>query len=144
MQFPREMHSQLEITSFTDAIAMAFGVRRRFVHAHTAAMLDAFGRVVDLTVFSRSDSSVDTALGWAGCFAANELSVRRMVVLSAVGESVAHEPREADIDVLRHARTRFAELGVLVVDWLQCDGNVVRSIDLASDGEGWRLAAAVR
>jgi hypothetical protein len=137
------MQSHLEITSFTDAIATAFGVRRQFTHGHTAALLDTFGRVLDLTVFSRPDNSIDTALGWAGCFAANDGTVRRLVLLSAVGNSVAHEPREADVEVLRAARVRFAELGVLVVDWLQCDGNVVRSIDLASDGEGWRLAAAV-
>jgi hypothetical protein len=137
------MQSHLEITSFTDAIAVAFGVRRRFTHAHTAALLDSRGQVLDLTVFSRPENSVETALGWAGCFAANEGTVRRMVLLSAVEGSVDHEPRAADVDVLYRARARFGEMGVLVVDWLQCDGNVVRSIDLASDGEGWRLAAAV-
>ncbi len=137
------MYSDLEIRSFTDAIATAFGVRRQFTHGHTAALLDSFGQVLDLTVFSRPENSVETALGWAGCFAASDGTVRRMVLLSAVADSVAHEPRAADVDVLRRARLRFNELGVLVVDWLQCDGNVVRSIDLASDGEGWRLAAAV-
>jgi len=137
------VQSHLEITSFTDAIATAFGVRRQFTHAHTAVMVDSFGQVIDLTVFSRPDSSIDTALGWAGCFAANEGTARRMVLVSAVAESVAHEPRHADVEWLQQARARFSELGVLVVDWLQCDGNVVRSVDLASDGEGWRLAAAV-
>ena len=137
------MHSQLELTSFTDAIAVAFGVRRRFTHAHTAALVDAFGQVVDLTVFSHAGSSVDTALDWAACFASSDGTVRRAVLLSAVRDGVAHEPQQVDLDVLRRARARFNELGVLVVDWLQCDGNVVRSIDLASDGEGWRLAAAV-
>ena len=137
------MQPHLEITSFTDAIATAFGVRRQFTHAHTAALLDSWGRVLDLTVFSRPDNSIDTALGWAGCFAANDGTVRRMVLLSAVADSVAHEPRHADVERLRQARARFGEMGVLVVDWLQCDGNVVRSIDLAADGEGWRLAAAV-
>jgi hypothetical protein len=133
----------LEITSFTDAIATAFGVRRRFTHGHTAAMLDSRGQVLDLTVFSRADNSIETALGWAGCFAANDGTVRRMVLLSAVADDVAHAPREADIELLRRARSQFADMGVLVVDWLQCDGHVARSIDLASDGEGWRLAAAV-
>ncbi|MBV8979866.1 MAG: hypothetical protein JO086_03100 [Acidimicrobiia bacterium] len=135
------MRSQLEIRSFTDAIAVAFGVRRRFSHAHTAALVDAFGQVVDLTVFSLRSSSVDTALGWAACFVSNETcSVRRMVLVSAVA---AGEGRpDADVEVLRRARERFADLGVLVVDWLQCDGNVVHSTDLASDGEGWCLARA--
>jgi hypothetical protein len=137
------MQPHLEIMSFTDAIATAFGVRRQFTHAHTAALLDSRGQVLDLTVFSRADNTVETALGWAGCFAANDGTVRRMVLLSAVDAGVDHEPTDADLEVLRLARCRFAELGVLVVDWLQCDGNVVRSIDLASDGEGWRLAAAV-
>jgi hypothetical protein len=133
----------LEIASFTDAIAVAFGVRRRFAHGHAVALVDGRGQVLDLTVFSRPENSVETALGWASCFAANDGTVRRMVLLSAVGSGVDHEPREADVGVLYRARARFGEMGVLVVDWLQCDGNVVRSIDLASDGEGWRLAAAV-
>jgi hypothetical protein len=137
------MHAQLEITSFTDAIALAFGVRRRFCHGHTAVLLDSSGRVVDLTVFRLPDSSIDTALDWAGCFAACEGTVRRIVLVSAVGERVDHEPVDAEVDALRAARARFTDLGVLVVDWLQCDGNVVRSIDLAADGEGWRLAARV-
>jgi hypothetical protein len=136
-------HPDLEITSFTDAIAMAFGLRRRFAHAHAAALVGGGGQILDLTVFGRAEHAVDTALGWAGCFAANEGTVRRMVLLSAVGDSVGHEPRAADIDLLRRARARFSDMGVLVVDWIQCDGNVARSIDLASDGEGWRLAAAV-
>ena len=137
------MQSHLEITSFTDAIATAFGVRRRFTRAQVAAMLDSRGQVLDFTVFSRPENSIETALGWAGCFAANDGTVRRMVLLSAVGARVDHEPTDANVEILRVARCRFAEMGVLVVDWLQCDGNVVRSIDLASDGEGWRLAAAV-
>ena len=116
---------------------------RQFARAHSAAMVDGRGEVVDLTVFSRPDSTVDTALGWAGCFAASDGTVRRMVLLSAVADSVAHEPRSAEIELLRQARARFSDLGLLVVDWLQCDGQVVRSIDLAADGEGWRLAAAV-
>ena len=136
------MQPHLEITSFTDAIAVAFGIRRRFVHGHTAAMLDYRGQVLDLTVFSRADNSIETALGWAGCYAASEGTVRRMVLVSTMADAVAHAPREPDIELLRRERARFAELGVLVVDWLQCDGHVVQSIDLASDGEGWRLASA--
>jgi hypothetical protein len=137
------MHCDLEIRSFTDGIAVAFGVRRRFTHGHTAVLLDGFGQVLDLTVFSLPASSVDTAIGWAGCFAAGEGTVRRMVLVSAVADGVDHEPTEAEVETLRQARARFADLGVLVIDWLQCDGNIVRSIDLAADGEGWRLAAAV-
>ena len=137
------MHTHLEIVSFTDAIAIAFGVRRQFVRAHTAVLVDSRGRVVDLTVFSRPDSMIDTALDWAGCFAVNDGGVRRMVLVSAVDDGVADEPKVEDLELLREARAHFADLGVLVVDWLQCDGNVVRSLDLASDGEGWRLAAAV-
>jgi len=64
--------------------------------------------------------------------------VRRIVLVSAVAAGQARA--DADIEVFRSARERFSELGVLVVDWLQCDGNVVRSIDLAADGEGWQLA----
>jgi len=65
-----------------------------------------------------------------------------MVLVSAVAAGQARA--DADIEVFRSARERFSELGVLVVDWLQCDGNVVRSIDWPPTAKAgsWRMAAA--
>jgi len=83
------------------------------------------------------------ALTWAACLVGEFDECERLVLFSAYKSGVADELREADVETLRMARERFFKRhGVLVVDWLQCDGDVVRSIDLASDGEGWRLAAA--
>ena len=138
------MPTDLEITSFTDAIAAAFGVRGRFKFGHGVALLGSAGQVLDITMFTdKRLHTIDTALNWAACLVGEFEECERLVLFTAYKSGVAGELREADVELLRAARSRFAEHGVLVVDWLQCDGNVVRSIDLASDGEGWRLAAAV-
>ena len=133
----------LRITSFADAAGTAFGLRDRFTHAHAVAVLDRHGRVLDLTLFTGADHSVDTALGWADCFVLNDERAERVVLLSAVESRVADGLRECDLDTLRSARKVFGELGVLVVDWLQCDGDDVLSLDLAGDDEGWRRLAPV-
>ena len=133
----------LRITSFADAAGAAFGLRDRFTHAHGAAVLDRHGRVLDLTLFTGADHSVDTALDWADCLVLNDERAERIVLLSAVESGVADELRECDLETLRRARQVFGELGVLVVDWLQCDGHDVRSLDLAGDDDGWRRLAPV-
>ena len=51
---------------------MAFGLRSQFTHGHATALVDCCGHVLDLTVFSRAENTIDAALGWAGCFAAND------------------------------------------------------------------------
>ena len=132
----------LWLHGMADAAGAAFGIRDRFDHAHGAALLDRHGRVLDLTLFTADHHTIKDALGWAGCFMANHEEAERIVLLSAVvdGTDVL---READIETLRRAREVFGEAGVLVVDWLQCDGKHARSIDFASDGEGWRRAASV-
>ena len=138
------MPSDLEITSFTDAIAVAFGVRRHFTFGHGVALVDGGGRVLELRGFADRSHSIETVLTWAERVVPKLDGCERIVLLSAVTSGVADVLREDDVARLRAARRRFAGLGVLVVDWLQCDGDVVRSIDLASDGEGWRLASSAR
>ena len=135
----------LRISGVGEAMAAAFGIRDRFRRAHGAALLDGDGVVLDLTVFTAKHHSIETALQWAGCALASGAHRRpdRIILYSAVRRSVADELREADIELLRRARARFAGAGVRVVDWLQCDGKVVRSIDLASDGTGWHDEASV-
>jgi hypothetical protein len=133
----------LRLNGMADAASAAFGVRRRFRRGHCAAVLDAHGLVLDLTVFTRRHHSIDTAVAWAGCVAVNDGRADRVILYSAMKDGVADELREADIETLRRARRELGEAGVLVVDWLQCDGKHVRSIDFASDGEGWHRAASV-
>ena len=137
------MPADLEITSFTDAIATAFGIRGRFKFGHGVALVDGHGQVLEITMFTdKRLHTIDSALTWAACLVGEFDECSKVLLFSASKSGVADELREADVELLRAARARFADQGVLVVDWLQCDGDVVRSIDLASDGEGWRLAAA--
>ena len=137
------MGTDLEITSFTDAIATAFGIRGRFKFGHGVALVGAGGQVLEITMFTdKRLHTIDTAVAWAACLVDEFDECERVVLFSAFKGGVVDQLREADVELLRCARSRFADSNVLVVDWLQCDGDVVRSIDLASDGEGWRLAAA--
>jgi hypothetical protein len=133
----------LVLAGFGDAVTAAFGLRERFRRAHGVALLDADGTVVDFTVFTARQHSIECALRWADCSVEYGPPVRQAILYSAVRKSVAGPLREGDVEVLRAARARLAGAGVLVVDWLQCDGSNVRSIDFAADGDGWRQAASI-
>ena len=133
----------LRIPGFGDAAAAAFGIRDRFRRAHGYALLDADGTVLDLRVCTLRKESIEWAVRWAEGMAKVTPGVTHAVLFSAVRKGVADELREADVELLRDARARLAESDVLLVDWLQCDAEHVRSIDLASDGRGWDQAASV-
>ena len=139
----RRIRFTLAITSLGEATGAVRGLRDRFVHAHAAVLLDSHGRVLDLTIFTRANNTIDTAIGWADCMVANHEDATRIVLLSAVASDVEDELREADLATLRRAREVFAELGVMVVDWLQCDGKHVRCLDVAAGAAGWRAVAAL-
>ena len=130
----------LVIHGFGDAVGAATGIRDRFEHGHGAAMLDEHGVVLDLTLFTADEHTVDTALGWAYCFVLNHPQTRRVVLLSAVRASV-RTPREDDLAILRRARKEFAHCGVEIVDWIQSDGDDIRSLAFTADHDAWGSAA---
>jgi hypothetical protein len=130
----------LVIKGFADAVGAAMGIQDRFGHGHGAAMLDDDGVVLDLTLFTADEHTVDTALGWAYCFVLNHPHARRLVLLSAVRDSV-RTPNEDDLAVLRRARAEFAHCGVEIVDWIQSDGDDIRSIAFTTDRHAWDSAA---
>jgi len=130
----------LAIRGFADAIAEALAIQQRFRRGHAAAVLDQTGTLLDLTVFTAADHSMDDALDWAGCMVLNDERATRLVLLSAVTTSV-RQPCEADLDALRRARARFGEHGVSVVDWIQTDGEDIRSLAFTMGIDAWDPAA---
>jgi hypothetical protein len=130
----------LFIRTFEDAVAAVLGIRDRFGAGHGVAVLDLTGRVIDLTVFTGEDHTIDTALDWASCVTLNDPLASRMVLLSAVGWGL-RPVREADLELLRLARRVFGEDGVEVVDWVQTDGEDIRSLAFTLEPGAWGTAA---
>ena len=128
------------IRGFADAIAEALAIQQRFGRGHAAAVLDARGTLLDLTVFTAPDHTMHDALDWAACTVLNDERATRMVLLSAVTTSV-RPACEADLDVLRRARARFGERGVTIVDWIQTDGDDIRSLAFTIGIDAWGSAA---
>lgn len=133
----------LRISGFGDAAATAFGIRGRFRRAHGYALLGDGGNVLNMMVCTKRKESIDWAVRWAEGMAMVTPGVTHAVLFSVIRNGVADELRESDIELLRVARERLAAVGVLLIDWLQCDGEYVRSIDLAGDGRGWDEMASV-
>jgi hypothetical protein len=130
----------LAIRGFADAIAEALAIQQRFERGHAAAILDDAGTLLDLTVFTARNHTMHDALDWAGCIVRGDERATRIVLLSAVTVSV-RQPCEADLDVLRHARAHFGERGVTVVDWIQTDGEDIRSLAFTLGIDTWNSAA---
>ena len=126
----------LAIRGFVDAIAEAMAIQQRFRRGHAAAILDDAAALLDLTVFTARDHSIHDALDWASCIALGDHRATRMVLLSAVTTGV-RQACEADLDVLRRARARFGERGVTVVDWIQTDGEDIRSLAFTLGFDAW-------
>ena len=131
----------LAIRGFVDAVAEAMAIQRRFTRGHAAAILDDAGTLLDLTVFTAPDHSMHDALDWAGCILLDDGRATRLVLLSAVTTSV-RRACEGDIDVLRRARARFGERGVTVIDWIQTDGEDIRSLAFTLGIDVWDPPAA--
>jgi hypothetical protein len=131
----------LAIRGFVDAVAEAMAIRQRFRRGHAAAVLDDAGTLLDLTVFTAHDHSMHDALDWASCMVLDDDRATRLVLLSAVTTSV-RQPCEADLGVLRRARAAFGDRGVTVIDWIQTDGEDIRSLAFTLGIDAWDPPAA--
>lgn len=126
----------LAIRGFVDAVAEALAIQHRFRRGHAAAILDDAGVLLDLTVFTARDHTIHDALDWATCMVRSEGRAARLVLLSAVTTGV-RRPGEDDLGVLRRARVAFRERGVAVIDWIQTDGEDIRSLAFTLGIDAW-------
>jgi len=139
-------HNPPYITGMGDAAMMAFELAESFRQAHTAAVLDRKGRVLDMTVFTRLDHTHRTALDWAGCAVLNRARAEAIVLFS-IGPEPVDELREDDVREFEHMRRVFGQRDVRIIDWIRCDGEKMRSIGLSTgadtfpDAESWAEAA---
>ncbi len=129
------MDEDLHITGFADAVTTVLGLQQTFRQGHTAVALRG-DAVVDLTMFAGEGHTMDSALSWAACLVINEPGVDRLVLVS-VGTKPVDEIREWDLDMLRTVRRAFAEHAVDVVDWIQSDGENLRSLAITAGWDTW-------
>jgi hypothetical protein len=131
----------LAIRGYGDAAAAAMGISEGHGYGHAAAALDAAGNLLDLTVFSEPHHTIYDALFYAHGLVLFDPTVTRLVLLSALRRDVS-EVKERDIETLRGARRLFADCDVTVIDWIQTDGEQIRSVGLTTEQHAcWRDVA---
>ena len=134
---PDQTNTSVAIRGFADAAATVLDLHEEFGFCHTAACLDDDGNVLDLTVFTDPHThSIESALDWAFCLTVNDDRFTRLVAFSTGSEPVI-EPSEGDLAVFRLMRTAFGRHGVEVLDWIQCDGDNVRSLAFTERPDAW-------
>ena len=132
---PDPILDDLTIDGFFDAAALAIELHDLFGRYATAVALASDGAVVDLTVFTEEHAEVDAALDWAHCLVVHDHRVERLLLLSSTTADL-EILAEQDLADYRHAREVFGTWDVEVVDWLQTDGDTVRSMGSSGVG-GW-------
>lgn len=125
------------IRTFEDAVCEGFALSESFKQAQTAALLDDDGHILDMTVFSRDVHTVDVALDWAHCMLCNIEGIARIVLFSITKQPV-EDIKEDDIRTFEAAREVFRrEWDVDLLDWIQCDGDQMRSLAFTLSKDAW-------
>lgn len=131
---PDPILDDLTIDGFFDAAALAIELHDLFGTYATAVGLGADGTVLDLTVFTDDRASFDAALDWAHCLVVGDARIQRIVLMSSTAADL-DVLAETDLDDYRAARDTFRTWDVEILDWLQTDGDTVRSMRLSEGGE---------
>jgi hypothetical protein len=119
------------IHHFADAVCAALGLQELYGRYAAAALLDDDGAVVDMRPFSGDRACVACAIEWA-INGDDDDEARRIVLLSGEGDSVRHA-REDDIRFYQDVREQLDRHGFELVDWVQTDGDLIRSLTFTCD-----------
>lgn len=130
------------ISSFRDALGLAFELSDEFAFAQAAVLIDRQRRCVDFGVFTEVGQGLTPALGWLSRRVDHHRPSLRALfisVRSVNGLIVA----EHDLAEFRFAVHTAAQMGVSVIDWLETDGELVRSYAyLTNPNTVWSMQAA--
>ncbi len=129
------------ITSFRDALGLALELSDEFAYAHAVVILAPDRRCVELQLFTGIVDNLGVMLGWLSSRLVRgyaPVPVLLISVRSVDGWSVY----ERDLNDFRFARATIGELGGELVDWLETDGELVRSFaHLVDPGSAWSTQA---
>jgi hypothetical protein len=120
------------IHQFAEAAYVAFGLYELYGRFAAAALLDDDGTILDMRPFSGDDTCVVCALEWALDVADDWHSAHRVVLLSGMPGSL-RDPREDDIRMYQSLLDALDDHDVDLLDWIQTDGNDVRSLTFTCD-----------
>ena len=114
------------ISSFRDALGIALELSDEFAFAQAAAVVDPSDRCVDFAVFTEVGDGLVPSLGWLSTRASGHPPLSRVVlysVRSVDGLIIA----EIDLAEYRFAAVTIGRMGANLVDWIETDGEMVRS-----------------
>lgn len=114
------------LRSFRDAIGFALELADRYAFVAAAVLLGPNGQPIDLAVAEGLGSSIEPVVAWAAGIDGWGAVPRRSLLIS-VRPFDPEVIREADLRRYRQARWSLAGAGCHLVDWIETDGDLVRS-----------------
>lgn len=120
------------IHDFAAAVRTVLALHDVYGRFAAVALLDDDDAIIDMTPFSGEATCVMCAVEWAHALAHAEPRVSRAVVLSGAAD-LAPELREDDVRLFQAAREHLEAVDLEVLDWLQTDGEQIRSLAFSCD-----------
>ena len=129
------------IRSFRDALGLALELSDEFAFAHAAVVLSCERRCLDLGVFTAIDDNLPELLGWLSERFQRQPQAETVLLIS-VRSVDAWLVYERDLGNYRFARATITEFGGRLLDWIETDGELVRSYaHLANPNTEWSIEA---
>jgi hypothetical protein len=119
------------INHFADAACAAVGLQELYGRFAAAVLLGDDGEIVDMRPFAGERACVACAIEWAVNFV-DHPRAHRIVLLSSDSSSVRHA-KEDDIRLYRELCDELDLNGFELVDWIQTDGDLLRSLTFTCD-----------
>lgn len=130
------------VTSFRDALGIALELSEEFAYTQAVVVIDDAGRCIDFNLFGRIGQGLMTMLSWISS-RSSAYPPGSGVVLISVRSVDGPIIWEQDIADYRFARQALQRVGVSVVDWIETDGELVRSYAyIVNPNTSWSIDAA--
>ena len=125
------------ICTFRDALGFAMTLADDYAFANAAVLLAGDGRPIDLAVTEGIGATIEPIVAWAAGIDHWAGRPRSTLVVSIR----PYEPeaiREHDLHLYRRARWALGRAGCDLIDWIETDGDLVRSYAyLTCPAEAW-------
>lgn len=129
------------INSFRDALGLAFELSDEFAFAHAALVLGPDRRCIDFEIFTAIGDNLSEVLSWLSSRVETSLDPA-LVLLISVRSVDGWSIYEQDLSDFRFARSTISGYGGTLLDWIETDGELVRSYAyLVNPNTAWSVEA---
>lgn len=129
------------IHSFRDALGLALELSDEFAFAHAALVLTPDRRCVDFEVFTAIGDNLSEVLSWLSGRVERYVD-SALVLLISIRSVDGCSIYEQDLSNFRLARTTISGYGGSLLDWIETDGELVRSYAyLVNPNTAWSMGA---